>query len=96
MKVHYIKRARAIQCEHWGVQVSTARTHLLRATTIGAIAQKKPMRIIWEWVATGKRIDGEALERLMRKYPICEFQEAEDLTYRAKKRATQAAKLGVK
>ncbi len=94
MNVYYIKRARAVQCEHWGVQVSPCKTQLLRATTIGTIASKKPMKVIWEWVCTGKRIEGAELERLMRKYPICEFQEVEDLSHRAKKRATQAAKPG--
>lgn len=92
MNVHYIKRAGAFQCEHWGVQVSPCKTQLLRATTIGTIASKKPMKVIWEWVCTGERIEAAELEWLMRKYPVCEFQEDEDLSYRAMKRATQAAK----
>lgn len=89
MKVHYIKRIQSHDSEHWGVQVSCVKSHLLRATTIGNCYEKKPMRVIWEWVSTGERIEGTELERLMRVYPICEFQSDEDLTWRIQRAQAQ-------
>lgn len=89
MKVHYIKRSQVHQSEYWGTQVSCVRSHLLRATTIGACHQKKPMRVIWEWVCTGERIEGAELERLMARYPVCEFQTDEDLAWRARRTPAQ-------
>lgn len=87
MNTFYIKRHQVFECEEWGIQVSPCRTHLLRATVIGKIgSQKRLMRVIWEWVATGQRIDGENLKWIMRRYPVCEFQSDEDLAWRASRK----------
>lgn len=92
MNTYYVKRVQIVEDEAWGIQVSSVRTMLLRATVVGSIATpKRPVTIRWEWVCTGQRIQGAELEQLFRIYPICEFQSDEDLMWRIKRDAADKA-----
>ena len=69
------------QCEQWGIQVSPCYTDLLRATSRG-----KRYPILWEWVCTGQQLTPTEVQRIMKDYPVCEFQDDGDLAYRAMQR----------
>ncbi|WP_144267445.1 hypothetical protein [Comamonas thiooxydans] len=84
MKTLYLKRKQVLNSVPWGIQVSSVQTDLIRAYTSGSIfSDKRPLKVTLEWVCNGKRIEGEELERLLKRFPVCEFQQDEDLTYRA-------------
>lgn len=85
MKTLYLKRKQTHTSDMWGIQVTCCQTDLIRATTVGGsyFDTKRPMRVIFEWVGCGQRIEGAELERLMRHYPVAEFQSDEDLAWRA-------------
>ena len=78
---YYIKRRQVHQCEQWGIQVSPCYTDLLRATSRG-----KRYPILWEWVCTGQHLTPTEVQRIMKDYPVCEFQDDGDLAYRAMQR----------
>ncbi len=79
MNTYYMKRSQA-HINHWGIQVSCVQTALIRVTV--SLDGKKH---IWEWVATGREIDEANKQRLLKNYPICKFQDLEELAYRAAK-----------
>lgn len=89
MKTHYLKRKQTHTSDAWGIQVTSCQTDLIRATTVGGsyLDTKRPMRVIFEWVSCGQRIEGAELEQLMRMYQVCEFQSNEDLAWRAQKKS---------
>ena len=74
----YLKRKRVHESPYWGTQVlDGTQTDLIRATITGGgrFDARRPMRVSFEWVGCGKRIEGRELEQLMRLYPACEFQK---------------------
>lgn len=90
MKTLYLKRKQAHTSDVWGTQATCCQTDLIRATVMGShFDAKRPMRVIFEWACNGQRIEGVELQQLMRRYPICEFQDADDLSYRAKLKQKQ-------
>lgn len=80
----YAKRIQTHESEIYGTQVSCVKTHLLRVHISGRDRKRGfgPAKARWEWVSTGRPIEGRELERLFRVYPVCEFQNDEDLMWR--------------
>lgn len=86
MKTYYVKRIQSHVCDIWGVQVSCVKTILLRVHVTGSYGTKNLVKARWEWVCTGVPIEGKELESFFRMFPICEFQNDDDLMHRALKR----------
>lgn len=79
MKTLYVKRYKIHQSARWCMHQTPCYTELLRATVVG-----KNRPVIWEWVCTGRQLsDGEVIE-LFKRYPMCEFQDDDDLAWRSK------------
>lgn len=84
MKTLYAIRRQVHVSDMYGIQLSPCITQLMRVTVTGGVSNpKRPLRAVWEWVCTGQRIEGKALERIMQLYPVCEFQDDNDLKTRA-------------
>ena len=79
MNTYYMKRAQA-HINHWGIQVSCVQTELIRVTVIDSTKKQ-----ILEWVGCGREIDEANKQRLLKRYPICKFQDLEELAYRTSK-----------
>ena len=79
MKTYYMKRAQA-HINHWGIQVSCVQTELIRVTVIDSTKKQ-----IWEWVGYGREIDEANKQFLLKQYPICKFQDLEELAHRSVK-----------
>ena len=85
LKTLYVKRFKIFENE-WGIQHGVAGTALLRATR-----GRHPLPIHWEWVSAGKPVEGPELHWLLRRYPLCEFQDDESLHRRSSRRARGAS-----
>lgn len=93
MKTLYAKRIQTHECDLYGIQVSCVKTQLLRVHVSGNDRARGfgPSRAIWEWACNGEAIEGEELERLFKMYPVCEFQNDEDLMWRIERNKGRAS-----
>lgn len=90
MKTLYAIRKMAHVSDVYGIQVSCADTHLLRVHVRGSLLHhKRKLRVSWEWVATGRRIEGKELEQLMQRFPVCEFLDDDAWQYRFQRKISK-------
>ena len=80
MHIIYMKRQQAHTSPEWGIQACGAYLELIRVTV--SMQGKKHT---WEWVSTGREIGEKTRQRLLKRFPLCEFPNDAELMWRSAK-----------